>query len=99
MQRDLAADTTALEVHILGINGAGYEAGNAEICANRTLPWLQDTSHDDVWARWAVTYRDVVVLDGKNCPVAVFNLTEHDLGVRANYDSLKSLLLEAAGPK
>lgn len=44
-----------------------------------------------------MTYRDVVVLDSGNRVAAVYNLTEHDLSVPANYDSLKALLVRVAG--
>ena len=65
--------------------------------ANRVLPWLQETGDPDVWKSWAVTYRDVVILDADNQKVAVYNLTEHDLADSANYATLKSMLLGGAG--
>lgn len=46
-----------------------------------------------VWDSWQITYRDVVILDGNNVPVAVFNLTSNDLQNSANYQALKDLLL------
>ena len=49
-----------------------------------------------MWAAWGVNYRDVVVLDGDNIPVAVYNLTIHDLSDPANYDALRTMLLDAA---
>jgi hypothetical protein len=60
------------------------------------LPWLQDTNTANVWASWAVTYRDVLVLNGENVPVAVYNLTEHDLTDAGNYAALKKLMIDAA---
>jgi hypothetical protein len=62
----------------------------------RSLPWLQETQADSVWRRWDVAYRDVVILDAQNVPVAVFNLTRHNLNNAAEYDSLRSLLLHTA---
>lgn len=85
-----------MEVRILGVNGAGYESGNAAIVARRTIPWLQDTVEDGVWNAWGVNWRDVVILDGDNVPVATFNLSMYDLAIAANYDSLKTLLEEVA---
>ena len=93
MQAELA---DSLGIYILGVNGAGHEAGNAENCTGRTLPWLQDTAADRAWEQWGVTYRDVVVLDRENGTVAVYNLTAQDLSVQANYDALKTLLIETA---
>lgn len=97
MQRELgAADSSG--VQILGVNAIGREAGNEAITAGRILPWLQDSLAIGAWDLWAVNYRDVVILDGRNVPVAVFNLTTHDLGVPANFDSLEFLIREAGSP-
>ena len=62
----------------------------------RTIPYLQDPD-DGTWNRWAVTYRDVVILDAQNRKVGVFNLTEHDLQQPEEYAALKALLLSLAG--
>jgi hypothetical protein len=85
-----------VEVRILGVNEEGHESGNAVNCEGRVIPWLQDTSEEDVWHEWDVTFRDVVILDPDNVPVAAYNLSIHDLSVPANYDSLKSLLRQIA---
>ena len=61
----------------------------------QTIPLLQDTTTANVWGLWAVTYRDVVILDAQNRKVGVYNLTEHDLSVEANRNTLKSLLRDA----
>jgi len=58
------------------------------------LPWLQDTIKASVWDSMQITYRDVLILDANNHPVAVYNLTTYNLGDPANYDSLVRLLLE-----
>lgn len=79
------------------MNQTGYEAGNAAICNGRTIPWLQETADEQVWEAWAVTYRDVVILDGNNVVVGVYNLTEHDLSDPANRDALKKKLRNAGG--
>jgi len=50
-----------------------------------------------VWVEWNVTYRDVVVLDVDNVPVAVYNLTSHDLANPVYYAELKQILKDAAG--
>jgi hypothetical protein len=58
---------------------------------------LQETEADDVWGDWAVTYRDVIVLDANNVPVDVYNLTNNDLSVEANREVLKQKLRVAGG--
>ncbi len=77
------------------MNGVGYESANATIVANNDIPWLQDTAAQDVWSRWAPTYRDVIILDAENRPIAVYNLTVHDLQSPAAFAELKALLLGA----
>ena len=96
MQAQLDTTDTGMEIRILGINKAGEESGNADMVAGRTIPWLQDTENVDVWGAWDVTWRDVVVLDDRNEVVAIYNLTEHNLALPAQFDSLKSILLRAA---
>ena len=83
-------------MHILGVNTIGAEGGNAEICAGRHLPWLQDTDADSVGASWGVTYRDVIVLDPDNKVDEIYNLTAHDLSIPGNYNALKTILVTAA---
>ncbi len=77
------------------MNASGFEATNAGFVQGQTLPLLQDTTAANVWGLWAVTYRDVVILDAQNRKVGVYNLTEHDLSVEANRNALKQLLREA----
>lgn len=48
-----------------------------------------------IWEPWAVTYRDVIVLDGQNRAFGVYNLTANDLALDANYAAMKALILEA----
>ncbi|MBK8998098.1 MAG: hypothetical protein IPM35_20435 [Myxococcales bacterium] len=96
MQKELGSVSTKKQIQILGVNGNGLESGNAGMTAGRTLPWLQDTLATDVWKSWAVEYRDVVVLDEENRPVAVYNLTTYDLGNPTNFAQLKSILVGAA---
>jgi hypothetical protein len=38
----------------------------------------------------------VHIVDRENHRVGVYNLTEHDLGEPANYETLRELLIEAA---
>lgn len=78
------------------MNQFGFEASNEAMCEGRDLPWLQDDATQNVWAAWAVTYRDVIILDEENIPVAVYNLTSQSLAVQANYDALRQLFLDVA---
>jgi hypothetical protein len=106
MQSQLDAEMTQLPIEISGINGVGSESGNASISAGRQIPWLQDVAAQNVWSAWrvnhirpgspGVVYRDVIVLDRRNHPIAVFNLTQHDLGNPTNFAALKSILRKAA---
>jgi hypothetical protein len=84
-------------VNILGVNPLAHASSNDAICSGRDLPWLQETDADDVWGDWAVTYRDVIVLDADNVPVDVYNLTDNDLSVEANREVLKQKLRAAGG--
>lgn len=99
MQQDLDLMALPLAVGILGVNEIGAESGNPEACNGRDIPWLQETAAEPVWAPWGVTYRDVIILDGDNVVIGVYNLTDHDLNVQANYDELKAMLAAAAGGK
>lgn len=96
MQNELDQEILARGVQILGVNQVGYEAGDALICEGSDLPWLRETAELDVWAAWAVTYRDVVVLDADNRRIAAYNVTEHDLSNPDNYAELRQLLIDAA---
>ncbi len=97
MQTEIDSLSTSHAVWILGVNERGMEAGNGDMTAGRTLPWLQPASDVDVWALWQVEYRDVVILGLGNEKLDTFNLTENDLGDPVNYAALRSKLLEAAG--
>jgi hypothetical protein len=96
MQADINGEGWPSEVQILGINFVGREAGNEAVCQGRELPWLQDTPEQNVWGKWNVKYRDVIILDADNVPVAAFNLTDKNLAYSWHYDALVSILRDAA---
>jgi hypothetical protein len=96
MQQEFAAMPTPPNLQILGINQVGQESGNALACEGRDLPWLQETLTEGVWIPWDANWRDVVILDRANRKVAVFNLFDHNLANAADYDALRTMLLEAA---
>ncbi|MFO0554149.1 MAG: hypothetical protein U0271_37560 [Polyangiaceae bacterium] len=87
-----------LDVAILGVNAAGLESGNANFCAGRDLPWLQETVAEPLWTDWAVTWRDVILLDANNQVITTYNLTQHNLADPANYAALYQLFATAAQP-
>lgn len=95
MQREL--DAEELPIHILGVNEAGQDSDNDIICDGRDLPWLQDVADSaNVWSSWSVIYRDVVILDRESQRIRAYNLSSHDLGDDADYETLKQLLRDAA---
>jgi hypothetical protein len=76
----------AVPVTLFGVNGVGFESGNAD---------LQDTAEEDAWTQWAPTYRDVVILNADNEVVGIYNLTVNSLAVAENYEALTQLLIDA----
>ena len=97
MQAEILAANPASRIRILAVNETGYETGNLLAVEGRTLPLLQDDATAAVWTNWAVTWRDVVILDGENRAVGVFNLTEHNLAFEDEYNALRAILRLAAG--
>lgn len=96
MQAEILAANPASRIRILGVNQTGQDPYNDLAVAGNSIPWLQDAA-DAAWGGWAVTWRDVVVLDGENRKVGVFNLTEHDITQPDEYAALLALLKSAAG--
>lgn len=80
------------------MNAPLLESGNAQMCAGRVLPWLQDDEAHDVWGLWQVSFRDVVVLDPTGHVFSIYNLSIHDLGNPVHYAELRAILLDAATP-
>lgn len=91
-------DAAGMNVTIVGLNAVGLEDGNGFITMGRDLPWLQDVPEEEVWATWGITYRDVVILDANNEVLAIYNLTQHNLGDASNYAELYDLFATAATP-
>ena len=96
LQAEIDTSGWGMDVQFLGVNEAGLEGGNPVISLVSTLPWLQETHDEPVWTDWDVTYRDIIILDDRNVPAAVFNVTTYNLAVQANYDSLRALLGQVA---
>lgn len=91
-----------LGIQIIGVNEVGHEVANDLMTANRSTPWLQDVDDNanhfsDVWSdSWNVSYRDVIIVDGQNETVEVYNLTSNDLGIATKYATLREKLIDAA---
>ncbi len=96
MQKEIDAAPAKVAIQIVGVNQDQHQSGSTMFTTGRDLPWLDEGPMDQVWQAWNVSYRDVVILDDENRPVAVYNLTIHDLSNAANYAELKTLLLNAA---
>ena len=99
MQNDLnqSLDDNDLRIDILGCNVIADEANTPAMVNGRTLPWLQDIPAEAVWdVKWKPVWRDVVILDENNNYVGTYNLTTHDLGNAANYQTLLDQLLRLA---
>lgn len=81
------------EIAIIGVNEAGFESANEQMCEGRDLPWLQEEEGDGVWDAWGVVYRDLVVVGGDGDWRFTTNLTRFDLADEENLDLLKDALL------
>ena len=99
MQMEIDDMGLSVAVRIHGINQVGHEKGNATACQGKDSPWLQEVPEEPVWNTWDPTYRDVIILDEENKVLAIYNLTENNLSVPANYEALKSMLVGYAGGK
>ncbi len=103
LQTELQTTYPILDIQIVGINEAGgYDVANEQMTTGRSLPWLQDVDSDnnqvsDVWYdQWDVTYRDVIIVDGQNQMVDVYNLTQNNLGDPDDYAEMRDKLIDAA---
>jgi hypothetical protein len=96
MQAEIAALQPPVDVAILGIDLPGLEAFNASYCQGLSVPWLQDTTAQNVWVNWHAQWRDVYIVDKQNHLNEVYNLFDHDLSQPANYATLKNALIESA---
>jgi hypothetical protein len=102
LQTELRQSHPDLEIQILGMNAIGHESGNVTFTEGRSIPWLQDVDanadgESDNWlTSWPFEYRDVVIVDAANRVVTTYNVTVHNLKETANYEELRSLIIDAA---
>jgi hypothetical protein len=94
----LKQENLLVNIELLGVNRPtdNIESYNNLTTMGNVLPWLQDTPEANTWVRWAVTYRDVVILDSSNRFAGVLNLTTSDLALEANRIRLKEMLRAVA---
>lgn len=84
------------------MNAVGHEASNPVITEGRSLPWLQDIDANqdeasDNWlTSWPYEYRDAVLVDSQNHYISAYNLTTHNLANAENFETLKSMIVDAA---
>lgn len=96
MQQELLAERPELQISIIAVNEMGYDAGNSLVPDISSLPMVQNDSIAQVWSNWGAVWRDVIVLDQENRPVATFNLTTYNLATTENYDLVKAELIRIA---
>lgn len=96
MQNELALERPDLAIQLSAINEIGYDSGLSGMADLGDLPLFQDSESEGVQDAWSASFRDVVILNSVNEPVGVFNLTTHSLAVPANYETLKTMLIESA---
>ena len=96
LQAELDAAGPAVPIAIVGVNFTGAEAGTPAVTTNTDLPWLQDTVTESVWLLWGAGDKDIFILGSSNEEVALYNVGANDLGVPANFEALKQLLLDTA---
>jgi len=88
MQDEILAANPGSRIRILVVNGAGYEGNVPAFAEGTSLPLLQDTAEGDVWGAWGIGFHDVVVLDGSGRARGVFNLADHNLSYKPEYEVL-----------
>lgn len=79
MQNELTVEHPGLSISILGINQIGAEAGLPDVAALSNLPVVEDDETTQIWTNWGANWRDVIILDRQNQPIATYNLTVHNL--------------------
>ena len=95
MQEDLDLNFPHLEIDILSINKTGSIVPTTWDLSF-DLPVVQNNANIDIWTSWGGAWRDVVILDADNEIYAIFNLTQNNLNIPANYDALRQLFVDAA---
>jgi hypothetical protein len=81
---------------VLGINILDEADYDSIVAQTRTLPWLQDTTEENVWVRWNASWRDVKIVDSLGRLRTTYNLFDHDLSYPTNYAALKQMFLDTA---
>jgi hypothetical protein len=87
-----------VDVQIASINQIDAESGTDSFTSDMNLPMVQDTEDLGVWAEWDATWRDVHLVDADNVYISTYNLTEYNLAVAENYETLKAMFVTATEP-
>jgi len=97
MQNELDAEYPELAIQLLAVGRSdARDVSLSGMSALGDLPVLWGPDVGGVWTDWDAGFRDVIVLNASNEKVAVFNLTSESLSSPANYEALKSALIETA---
>ena len=88
---------TKFPIAIIGLNAVGFNTKDSFI-EGRTLPWLLDTKTERVWETWRAEYRDLIILDEENYPIAIYNLSETDLNNSDSFNEVYESFLSYANP-
>ena len=100
IQDELDGAHPELGISIIGVNEYGFGgcqaeqedhecASNVLMTTGRDLPRLQDGESSLAWDSWAVTYRDVVILDPK-IESSLSTTTDHNLATPEGYEGLRA---------
>ena len=87
-----------VDVQIASINKIDAESGADSLTSDMNLPMVQDTEELGAWTEWDAAWRDVHLVDADNVYISTYNLTEYNLGVAENYETLKAMFVAAAEP-
>ena len=90
MQKQLNEE--GYSIYILGVNEVGFETANTQVTEGRDLPWLQDTADINLWGKWDVGYRDVIIFDKELTYKESYNLSINNLNEEPSFEDLYSIL-------
>ncbi len=98
MQADLDNSGYAGKVALLSINDKNKTNQTAinSYCNGRTIPFLQDTAGENVYASWMVSKDDIVLVDKQGNMSETIDLAQSNLTQTANYDALMQKLKDLA---
>ena len=85
------------QIQIIGINtSASAHSDTTSICSGRDLPFLQDTSTENVWGIWNALQGDIFFLDRNGNLLQIYDVGDYNLTDPSHCEELKALLKQAA---